>query len=82
MHYFGYNGSFIPDSVGLVLIAWIENCELTHGYAILNEVVHVVAHSIGIYFDVVAFQFFWINFIPDVGVDYQIAEDDDAVGYV
>ena len=35
---------FIPLSIGLILIAWVEDGELTHSLSVLDQVIHALNH--------------------------------------
>lgn len=53
MDYFGNQLRFISFGVGLVLISRVEDSKLLHRDPILNQMVHVVGHGVGVSLEVV-----------------------------
>lgn len=55
---------FVSNCVRLILKTRVEDSEFRHRYAILNHMVHIIAHGIGINFMIVSFYFGLVNLLP------------------
>jgi hypothetical protein len=82
VHLFWYQGRLFPVVKGFILIPRVVDCKLAHRNAILNEVVSIESHRIGIQLEDIAFDLLFIHLFPLVGDDDQVMIDDDAIRHV
>lgn len=77
-----YNLRLVALSVRLILQCRIKHCELLHRNAILDKMVHIVGHRIGLRFVVVHPQLMIIDCIPTCSADDDVVRGYDAVGHI